>query len=131
MHNRETKFFNEFVNFTGLKSFGNWFESSAIQEVTLPNNLSTIGYNCFYNSRIETITIPSSVTRIDSNAFREMGTTFKSIKMLCEEPPTLGNNVFYHDDNLNAIYVPSTSVEAYKAAANWNTYASLITPIQE
>jgi hypothetical protein len=45
-------------------------------------------------------------------------------------PPTLGNNVFV-DVNFTAIYVPSSSVNAYKSAPGWSSYSSKIEEIEE
>jgi hypothetical protein len=40
----------------------------------------------------------------------------------------LGNNAFYNTNNC-PIYVPSASVNAYKSASGWSTYASRIQAI--
>ena len=45
-------------------------------------------------------------------------------------PPGLGESVFLGDDNLT-IYVPASSVDAYKAADGWKDYADRIKAIPE
>ena len=44
-------------------------------------------------------------------------------------PPTLSSNALDYTNNC-PIYVPSASVNAYKSANNWSTYASRIQAIQ-
>lgn len=49
-------------------------------------------------------------------------------------PPTLGGMVWGNTpiaSGTGSIYVPDTSVEAYKTATNWNSYASRIFPISQ
>lgn len=41
-------------------------------------------------------------------------------------PPTLGGRVFEDISSSVKIYVPTQSVDAYKAATNWKNYASKI-----
>ena len=51
-----------------------------------------------------------------------------SITFLSTTPPTAGINVFENMGNI-PIYVPAESVETYKAATNWVTYADRIQAI--
>lgn len=53
------------------------------------------------------------------------------IIMEATTPPTAGANLFQSCPALTSIYVPDASVEAYKAATNWSTYASKIKGISE
>jgi hypothetical protein len=45
--------------------------------------------------------------------------------------PTLSHSNAFNQTNNCPIYVPDASVDAYKAAANWSTYASRIKPLSE
>ena len=51
-----------------------------------------------------------------------------SITCNATTPPSLGSNPF--DDTHGYIFVPSASVETYKSASGWSTYASRIRAIQ-
>jgi hypothetical protein len=75
-------------------------------------------------------TIRSQCTQINWNAF---GQCSSLTTIVCEAttPPTLNANALTGTSALTAIYVPDASVAAYKAANNWNSYASIIKGISE
>ena len=78
---------------------------------------------------LTSITIPNSVTSIGKQAFYYCeGLT--SVTVEATTPPSLGSSAFYETNNC-PIYCPAASVNAYKAATNWKTYASRIKPISE
>lgn len=77
---------------------------------------------------LQTVTIPSSVTSIGSNAFNNCYSLY-SVSVLATEPPTLSNTNSFNATYLKKIYVPSGSVADYKAATNWDTFASIIEAI--
>lgn len=94
-------------------------------EVEIGDCVTTIGDNAFWNCRsLTSIEIPDSVTRIGDYAFKNCS-NLTSVTVNATTPPTLGNNVFT-DTNNCPIYVPCESVDAYKTATNWSTYASRI-----
>lgn len=101
--------------------------NSTITSVVFSNNshLRTIGGYTFLNfTALQSITIPSGVTNIPTACFSGC-TNFSSITLLSTTPPVLGDNAF-KDTNLSHIYVPSGSVQAYKDADGWNSYANII-----
>jgi hypothetical protein len=51
-----------------------------------------------------------------------------SVTINATTPPTLGENVFWAS-SIQTIYVPAESVDAYKSADKWSSYADLIQPI--
>ena len=73
------------------------------------------------------ITIPNSVTEINDYAFSDCS-NLKTIICEATEPPTLGQGVFL-GCNLENVYVPLNSVDAYKAATGWQDLN--IQPIEE
>lgn len=127
------------------------FNSVGITSVTIPNGVTSIGSHAFLNSKLNTsITIPDSVTTIGQQAFRTtaipeviIGSDITSIgqyifagcrqlaqvTILAVTPPTLGGNAFAGNKAGRKIYVPAESVEAYKTAAGWSTYAADIEAI--
>jgi hypothetical protein len=105
----------------------------------IPNSVTSIRDGVYFSmydvyvgaftSLIESITIPSNVTYIGTYAF-SMCSLLTSVTVEATTPPTLGEHAF--DDNASGrkIYVPSASVETYKAATNWSEYADDIEAIQ-
>ena len=74
------------------------------------------------------VTIPNSVTNIGGGAF-ENCTGLTSVICQAITPPTLGQNAWFGLGKTIPIYVPAESVDAYKAATNWSTYADRIQAI--
>lgn len=70
----------------------------------------------------------TGVTSISSNAFNGCANLQKLIFRYAI-PPTLGASAFANTSF--PIYVPDASLEAYKTAVNWNTYADRIHPLSE
>ena len=113
----------------GVTSIGNYaFEDcSSLTSITIPEGVTSIGNSAFWIcSSLTSITIPSSVTSIGSNAFFGCN-SLTSITINATTPPTLGSGAI--PSNVTNIYVPSESVEAYKAASRWSSYASKISAI--
>lgn len=88
-------------------------------------------YAFAYLYSLTSLTIPKSVIRIEER-FCYNCTSLKSITVLSTTPPTLSSNdgwQFYRLPSGWKFYVPAESVDAYKAATNWSTYASKIQAI--
>lgn len=109
----------------GLSAFMN---AKWITEITLPSSLKTIDRECFAaNFGFTSITIPSGVTSIGYHAFSYCR-ALTSLTCEATTPPTLGSSVFYKitsktsDMSSIPLYVPSGSVAAYEAAAQWNAF---------
>lgn len=118
------------VTYIGQRAF---FACESLSSVTIPNNVTFIGYNAFSNcTSLKTVIIGSGVTEIKNQAFYN-DTSLDYVICLATTPPALGTQVF-NDDNYRVtypIYVPSASVETYKAASGWSSYASRIYAIAQ
>jgi hypothetical protein len=130
-----------------------FYKCSGLTSVTIPDNVTTIGNDAFYNCSgltsvtigdnvtsisggafhgckgLTSIAIPDSVTSINVHAFR-LCTSLISVTVESVIPPTLGSAAFGNNGIGRKIYVPSESVEAYKAASGWSAYATDIEAIQ-
>ena len=81
-------------------------------------------HNCTALAKVEL----GEVTYIGTQSFRNC-TGLESIVLRALTPPTLASNAFMGASTTFVIYVPDASVEAYKTATNWSTYASRIYPM--
>ena len=107
---------------------------TSLSEITLPASLTSINNGTFANcTSLTDITLPASLTSIGNYAFQNC----LSLQYICIEattPPTLDSNVFKNSTiaaKTGTIYVPDDSVDAYKEATNWSTYADIIKPLSE
>lgn len=97
---------------------------SSLTNIIIPNSVTRIGSSAFYYCNLSSINIPSGVTFMGDEVFaRNSGMTSVTVNAIT--PPTLGSKVFDYTNNC-PIYVPCESVEAYKAASDWRSYASRI-----
>lgn len=116
-----------------------------LSATNIPDGVTSIGEGAYLDClSLMNITIPSGVTSIGNNAFRTSSwtssnptnyqkmqniATGRTVTILAETPPTLGDGVFdiqtgSSDIATYPIYVPANSVNAYKAA--WTQYANRI-----
>lgn len=87
---------------------------------------SVIGESIFNNTtHLTVVDLCSTTTRIGWHAF----TTVDVFICRATTPPTISSAAFLSAPS--SIKVPASSVDAYKAASNWSTYASIITAIDE
>lgn len=107
---------------------------SSLKTAIIGNGVTEIGREAFYEcSSLTSVTIPDRVTTIGPFAFHECS-GLASVYCKATTPPSLDRRVFQYFDydvndycNLNCrIYVPSTSVNAYKNTSGWSDYASYI-----
>ena len=138
----------------GITSIGVWAFASctSLTSITIPSSVTTIGEMAFDScTSLSSVTIPSGVTSIEDWAFSncsaltsidipdgvtsigemvfESCTSLSSVTVEATTPPTLGSDAFYGTYAYLVIYVPAGSVDTYKAANNWSTYASRIQAI--
>lgn len=105
------------------------FYSTKIAITSIPNGVTTIPAYCFsVCSNITNITLHANITNIGDAAFR-FCSKLESVTVLATTPPTLGANVFGNNKSGRKIYVPAASLDAYKAATNWSSYASYMEAI--
>lgn len=112
---------------SGITSIGSctFLFCYSLTSVNIPSRVTSIGSQAFYRcTGLTSIDIPSGVTSIGNLAF-EGCSGLTSITVERATPPTLGSNAFSNTNNC-PIYVPSASVETYKGASVWSTYASRI-----
>lgn len=111
-------------------AIGVWsFEGcTSLTTLSIPNATQYINQGAFQNcSGLTSASIGTGVTLIDSDAFKGCS-SLTSVTINATTPAELGTGAFDNTNNC-PIYVPSASVNIYKAATNWSTYASRIQAI--
>ena len=98
---------------------------TSMTSVSLPSSLTRIDKWAFGRcERLQNIIIPSGLVEIGEMSFKQCS-SLQSFTVLATEPPILGNEALM-DTNNCPIYVPAESVDTYKTADGWSTYADRI-----
>ena len=112
------------ADITTIKSY-TFYSCHTLKSITIHNNVSTIGSAAFSGcANVSTLTIGSGVTNIQY-AF-DATNSLSTIYCKAVTPPQLSESTFSNVATDYKIYVPTSSVDAYKAATNWSTYADKI-----
>ena len=111
-----------------VTDIGDWafMYCESLTSITIPDRVTSIGDSAFSGCKsLTSITIPDSVTSIGGNAFMYCE-SLTSVYCKPTTPPTLGIYAFDYNASNRKIYVPTTSVDAYKEATGWSSYADEI-----
>ena len=105
-----------------------YFAPANLKTYTIPEGVTDIAEDAFYQCLgLESVVIPDSVTSIGDYAFYGCS-SLTSVYCKVTTPPALGADVFNNNASGRKIYVPTASVDAYKAANYWKDYADDIEP---
>ena len=116
----------------GVTSIGKsaFYDCSSLTSIVLPDGVTSIGQSAFSDcSSLTSIIIPDGVTAIGGAAFCDCSSLANVYLKPLECPVLSGsytNITFYNNSKDRKIYVPAESLEAYKAAEGWSTYADAI-----
>lgn len=128
-------YFDEFKYFTGVTSIvensAARLQNSSLLYITLPESITSLGAYAF--SRMDNtvrIDLPASVRYLNKSAFTSIKNP-TTVIFRNTTPPTFSATPDAYFGRLNPIYVPDDSVDAYKAATGWSSYASHIYPLSE
>ena len=121
--------FGDKVTTIGVSAFAYCY---ALKRIVIPDNITMIGTYAFSKcTALTDITIGRGVTNIEENVFNLMGKSKSATyRMLNTTPPALAANAI-HADSLAKIIVPKGCGSAYKATANWSTFAAYIEEAQD
>ena len=108
-----------------------FYKCGKLESVTLGDSVKTIGECAFKNClTLQTITLPKTLEIVGDRAFR-FCSALSRVYCLATTPPQAvvtddGWLAFDGNDIERLIYVPSSSVEAYKLSEGWIEYANSI-----
>ena len=130
---------------------GAFYECWDLETITIPDGVTSIGYDAFWGSGITTIVIPEGVTNIKSYTFYNCehltsvtipgsvtyiagmafeGCNLSSVNVQALTPPATQNNpygTFYSSGySIATLYVPYGCKAAYEAANQWKDFKEII-----
>lgn len=113
----------------GIDAFRACIKTSSLH---FPDTLTTIGNSAFsYMHALTDVYIGTGIQTIGADLFMGRGVNLPiTIRIAATTPPTLGTGLFIANTNYK-IYVPDASVNDYKTATNWSTWASYIYPLSD
>ena len=102
-----------------------------LSSIKLTEKITTIGHSAFEESGIEEIRLPKNVTSLGRYVFES--TNIKNIYIEATTPPILYNGRYDNNPSLGKIdfqlknvYVPASSLNAYKNNAQWKSITDII-----
>lgn len=118
-------------NLTSIND-GLFFQCFELRSIDVPDSVTNIGGSAFFScSGMTSITIGSGVTNLGYGIFNQC-TSLSKLTINAVSPP-IAQSGFLSDtkiaSNKGYIYVPRESLDAYRHATNWSTYASRIQAI--
>lgn len=103
----------------------------SLLSIEIPGSVTQIGTTAFSACfSLIKLVIGEGVTNIGNNAFNNPS-NLSEVHVKSIVPPSCGTTIFRNYTSLLKIYVPAESVDAYKAAEGWSTYANYIFPEPE
>ena len=98
-----------------------------ITSVTISNGVQTIKDSAFSGCKIQTLTLPESVSSIGYGAFG--CSTLEKVYIKRETPPYAEDDddswsAFGYNNSKLTIYVPVASIDTYRTAKYWKSYAN-------
>lgn len=96
-----------------------------LKEVSLPESLNYIGYECFYNSSLERIVLPKSV-RISDRLFSNCRNLTEVV--LPEDLKEIPMGTFYECGSITEIHFPETLEVIGRDAFSWSNLETLDLP---
>jgi len=104
------------------------FGSTSLQSISFQEGILSIGSQAFSScTSLHSIDLPATLTSIGLMAFYNCS-SLSSITVRAITPPS-GESMMFESTNNCPIYVPAGSVDAYKTASSWSSYADRIQAI--
>ena len=104
------------------------FQIYTMTSITLSNSVTTFGDFAFYGEKITSVDIPNTITAIGDYVFMDCD-RLSEVIIRATTPPTIGTSAFDGNASNRTFYVPSESVNDYKNANGWSSFANNIMAI--
>lgn len=105
------------------------FAGTALKRIIIPEGVTTITrFLCSNCSQLELLDIPSTITYLQWQILK--GSSATTLICRVTTPPSADGEALRYSNLVN-IYVPDSSVEAYKNASMWVNHANKIKPLSE
>ena len=106
---------------------GTFYNCTHMDNVFIPNNIKTIGTNCYESCVYMTnLTIGSGV---ESFTYRTFSNNYRLLNISCKAvvPPSISSDVFHENSyNQGTLYVRKKSVQAYREADVWCNFQNIV-----
>ena len=105
-----------------------------LRGVVIPEGVTTIGPNTFAYAHIQFLSLPSSLSPDTYNSLSLQTDNIQTLIINSPEPPAVGEKFFWGSytgktiTSFKHILVPNASVNAYKSADKWSSYAAYVAP---
>ena len=112
----------------GVTTLGSYaFDYTGLNSIVIPEGVTQIAYAMFSNcTNLTSVTLPSSIGILEEKAF-EYCTNLTSLVCNAATPPTIGGSETFNGvDKSIPVYVPETSVEAYKSVGGWCEFRNIV-----
>ncbi|MCI6201324.1 MAG: leucine-rich repeat protein [Paraprevotella sp.] len=102
--------------------------------VVIPEGVTTIGANTFEYAFIDFLSLPSTLSAETYNSLSLQTNNIKTLVINSTTPPAVGNKFFWGSftgtpiTSFKHVLVPNASVDDYKSAEKWSSYADYIAP---
>lgn len=116
-----------------LKTIGKYTfgQCTKLGKLIVPDSVTSIGERALYqNSSMTKLYLGSGIEMIDSCAFMYC-TKLDTVVSMASIPPAINSDTFSNVNPSFILYVPDSSVNAYKVASNWTAFSDRIKGISE
>ena len=116
------------MNFTNPLPNHLYIGDKKINNLVIPDNVTSIGRGVFFGcSSLTSVTIPNSVTSIGEYAFSKCS-ELADVYCYADNVPSTKSDAFQDSYiDYTTLYVPESSVAAYKAASPWSGFGTIKT----
>ncbi len=96
-----------------------------LKEYSVSEGVKRIAYRILRACKFEKVTLPASLEHLEGHVFENCD-ALRQLYCKAVVPPTMGDKIFLYCSQIPTIYVPASSVNAYKTAEGWKDYADNI-----